>query len=233
VSHPQPENRLLSSLPPAEFARLTAGMTDVTFALKDVLYRSGGGIDHVYFPRSGVLSFLLVMLDGAAAEVATVGFEGMAGAALFLGEDRSPEEVVCQVAPSLCRRMRGADFVAEVDKAGPFRDAVRWFARADRAVTARLSACNALHGVEERCARWLLMTRDRVGADEFGLTQEFLAIMLGVRRPAVTVAAGALQTAGLITYRHGKVRVADPERLEEAACECYPAVRAAFARPIS
>lgn len=229
---PLPENRLLATLPPAEFVRLTAKMTDVTFQVRDVVYRAAGPIGHVYFPRTGTLSYLVIMADGSTAEVTSVGREGMAGAMLFLGEDRSPEEVICQVAPCHCRRMRAAEFVAEVEAGGPFRDAVRWFVRATRIVTARLTACNALHRVEERCARWLLMSRDRVGEDEFPLTQEFLAMMLGVRRSTVTTVAGTLQTAGLITYRHGRVRVLDPERLTEAACECYDAVRRAFTRPI-
>lgn len=150
MSSPLPENRLLSSLPPAEFARLTARMSDVTFAHRELLYQAGRVIDHVYFPRSGLLSFTLSMADGATAEVGTVGYEGMAGGMLFLGEDRSPEDVLCQIGPCHCRRMRAADFVAELDTDGPLRAAVRWFIRADRVVSARLTACNALHGVEER-----------------------------------------------------------------------------------
>lgn len=228
MSTPQPENRLLSALPPAEFDRLTARMTDVTFGHKDVLYRVGGPLDHVYFPRSGVLSAIVVMDDGGSAEVAGIGSEGMAGVSAFLGNDRSREQVVCQVPPCPCRRMPAAEFAAEVNKGGPLRDVAHRYLRGVLAVAAQQTACNCLHAVEERCARWLLECHDRVGADEFSLTHEFLATMLGVRRATVTVSAGALQTAGFIRYKGGKVTVLDRAGLEEVACECYAVVRDAF-----
>jgi CRP-like cAMP-binding protein len=195
---------------------------------------AGDGVTHLLdgeavraWVRDGVLT-----IRGEYDAVIELVRQRLAGAPRFLGEDRSPEEVVCQVAPCHARRLAAADFLAEIDRGGPFRDAARWYARAERLVCARLAACNALHGVEERCARWLLMTRDLVGANEFTLTQEYLAQMLGGRRPTVTAAAGSLQSAGLITYRHGRITITDPGRLEEAACECYGAVRHAFARPI-
>jgi CRP-like cAMP-binding protein len=227
VSTP-PENRLLAALPPAEFNRLTSRMTEVTLGHKDLLYRVGGPIDHVYFPRSGVLSAVVVMLDGQAVEAAVIGREAMAGAGVSLGAATSAEQVFCQIHPCVCRKLPAAEFVAEVAKGGPLRGVVYGYVRAALAVSARQTACNALHSVEERCVRWLLMCHDRAGGDEFNLTHEFLATMLGVRRATVTVTAGALQSAGLITYRHGKVKVIERAELEEATCECYRAIRDAF-----
>jgi CRP-like cAMP-binding protein len=229
MSTPQPENRLLSALPPADFTRLAARMADVTFEHKGVVYRAGGPMDHVYFPRTGVLSAIVVMEDGGSAEVAGIGSEGMAGVSTFLGNDRSREEVVCQVPPCPCRRMPAAEFVAEVAKGGALREVVHRYLRGVLAVAAQHTACNCLHSVEERCARWLLECHDRVEADEFSLTHEFLATMLGVRRATVTVAAGGLQTAGLIRYKGGRVTVRDRAGLEEVACECYAVNRAALA----
>jgi CRP-like cAMP-binding protein len=225
----QPENRLLSALPPHEFDRLTARMTDVTFGPKDVVYRGGGPIPYVYFPRSGVLSSVVVMASGDSAEVAGIGREGMAGASAAPGAERSAEQVFCQVPPSECRRMSAAAFAAEVAKGGPLRDVVYKYLKGVPVVSARQTACNCLHPVDERCARWLLECHDRVGADEFSLTHEFLAIMLGVRRATVTVTAGGFQTAGLISYKGGRVTVVDRAGLEAVACECYAAIRDAFA----
>ena len=222
------ENRLLSALPPHDYARLVARMTDVTFEHRGSAYRSGGPLDAVYFPRSGVMSSVMIMLDGSTAEVAATGAEGMLGSAAFLGATRSVEEVFCQIPPCVCRRLSAADFVAEVARGGVLTAIVHNYTRSVLGTSAQLIACNALHAVNERCARWLLMCRDRVGADDFPLTQEFLATMLGVRRATVTVAAGTLQAAGLIAYRHGRVKLLDAVGLEAASCECYAAMRGAF-----
>jgi CRP-like cAMP-binding protein len=231
MSTPTPENRLLSSLPPPEFDRLTARMTDVTLGYKDLVYRTGGPIDHVYFPRSGMLSAVVVMADGATAEVAAVGLDGMAGASAALGATTSSEQVFCQIPPCECRRMPAAEFVAEVAKGGPLKDLVHKYLRGALTASARQAACNGLHPADERMAQWLLRCRDAVGADEFSLTHEFMATMLGTRRATVTVTAGTLQSAGLISYRHGKVRVIDAAGLEEASCECYRAIRDALGPP--
>jgi CRP-like cAMP-binding protein len=228
---PLPENRLLAALPPDDLARLTARTTGVTFGEKEVVYPASGPIEYVYFPRSGMLSVVLTMGDGATAEVAAVGSEGMAGMSAFIGARTSPHEVLCQVHPSECRKMPVAEFVAAVATCGRFRDLIHGYARAVLVTSARYTACNCLHPIDGRCARWLLQCHDRVGADEFPLTHAFLATMLGVRRATVTEAAGGLQRAGLISYRHGRVTVLKRARLEAAACECYAAVRDAFALP--
>ncbi|VTS00629.1 Transcriptional regulator, Crp/Fnr family OS=Chroococcidiopsis thermalis PCC 7203 GN=Chro_4925 PE=4 SV=1: HTH_Crp_2 [Gemmata massiliana] len=223
------ENRLLASLLPADRARLLARTTEVTFGHRDVVYSAGGAMEYTYFPRAGVLSAVVLMEDGAGAEVAGIGPEGVAGVSTALGADRSNELVLCQVAPCPCHRMSAAEFAAEVAKGGAVRDAVHRYVRAALTVSARQTACNCLHPADERCARWLLQCHDRAAADEFPLTHEFLSQMLGVRRATVTVVAGTLQTAGLITYKNGVVRVRDRGGLEGAACECYAAIRNAFA----
>jgi CRP-like cAMP-binding protein len=225
-----PENRLLATLPPDEYARLTARMTDTAFQLRDVVYRANGPVPYVYFPRSGVLSCVVVLPDGGAAEVGTVGNEGMAGLPAFLGADTSPTEVICQAAPCEMWRMEAAAFRAEAGRDGPFRTLLGRYAQCYLTQVGQTAACNALHGVEERLARWLLMTHDRVGADDLPLTQEFLALMLGVRRASVTVVASALQHAGLIRYQRGRIAVLDRAGLEAASCDCYRMVRAEFDR---
>jgi CRP-like cAMP-binding protein len=231
MSTSPPENRLLAALPAAELTRLTARMTDVTFNLKDVAYASGSLMEYVYFPRSGFLSSVVVMLDGASTETAVIGSEGMGGATVALGASKSFEQVFCQLAPCVCRRMLATEVAAEVARSVPLRDAVYAYLRTALVVSSRQAACNCLHSVDERCARWLLMCHDRAKVDEFPLTHEFLATMLGVRRATVTVTAGSLQSAGLITYRHGKVKVIDRAGLEEATCECYQVIRDALDSP--
>ncbi|HEX4606616.1 MAG TPA: Crp/Fnr family transcriptional regulator [Urbifossiella sp.] len=223
-----PENRLLSALPPHEFDRLTARMTDVSLGHKDMIYRPGGPIEHVYFPRSGMLSAVVVMEGGETAEVAGIGREGMTGASTFLGATHSQEQVFCQVSPCECRKLPAAEFAAEVARGGALRDVVYRYLRGVLTVSARQTACNALHPNDERLAMWLLRCRDAAGADEFNLTHEFMATMLGVRRATVTVTASTLQSAGLISYRSGKVKVLDPAGLETVACECYPVIRDAL-----
>jgi CRP-like cAMP-binding protein len=230
---PPPENRLLAALPPADLTRLLARMTDVTFGHKELLYQADGPIDYVYFPRSGILSAVIVMADGQSAETAAIGREGMVGVATFLGATHSPEQVFCQVHPAECRKFPAAEFVTEVARGGSLRDVVYRYARGVLVASSRQTACNALHSIDERCARWLLMCHDGAGADEFPLTHEFLSTMLGVRRATVTVTAASLQSAGMITYRHGRVKVLDRDGLEESACECYRHIREAFEIPMT
>jgi CRP-like cAMP-binding protein len=200
-------------------------MTDATFALKDIAYRPGGPIDYVYFPRAGMLSAIVVTESGDSAEVAVVGAEGMVGASVALGADRSQEQVFCQMGPCPCRRMPAAEFAAEVEAGGALRGVVRRYLRGVLTILARSTACNCLHPADERAARWLLMCHDRAGGDEFPMTHEFMSVMLGVRRATVTVTAGSLQTAGFIRYKGGKVTVLDRAGLEASACECYAAIR--------
>jgi CRP-like cAMP-binding protein len=228
----RPENRLLAALPKPDFDRLVARMEDVSLAVPDVLYRANGPIDHVYFPRIGVISMVIKMEDGGTVEVGTVGNEGMIGIPALLGADRSPTDVFCQI-PCETRRMRVAAFEEEIRRDGPFRLRVQRYAQSLLNQVSQTAACNRLHSIEERCARWLLISHDRVQADEFPLTQEFLAIMLGVRRSGVTVAAGILQKAGMIRYTRGRIAILDRAALEDASCECYRVVQDDYDRLLS
>ncbi len=231
VSETPVGNRLLAALPAAEAARMVAGMSPSPFATGDVVYRAGGPIRDVYFPRFGAFSLVAVTEDGRSAEAGAVGNEGMVGLAAFHGAVRSRVQVVCQVAPCTALRMAGADFQRESGRPGPFRDLLHRYALALFDQVALNAACNVLHAAPQRCARWLLTARDRAGSDEFPLTHEFLAAMLGVRRATVTIAALAFQSTGAIAYRQGRVRVLNRARLEAAACGCYRAARDYLDRP--
>ncbi|SIO44263.1 transcriptional regulator, Crp/Fnr family [Singulisphaera sp. GP187] len=223
------ENRLLAALPPDEYARILDQAELKSLKLRDILHRAGGPLEHVYFARSGVLSRILIMLDGRAAEVSLVGNMGMVGLTAYLGADTCLTHVICQI-PAEVLRVPALAFATEVRRAGRLQEIVYRYTRVVVNTTSILCACNCLHSIEERCARWILMSWDRAGTDEFPLTQEFLAVMLGVHRPSVTLVAGALQNAGLISYRHGRVTVLDRERLEEVSCECYRTIRDDFDR---
>jgi CRP-like cAMP-binding protein len=226
-----PENRLLALLPSNDFARITSRMTRASFGHKDLLYRCGGPLDYVYFPRSGMLSAVVIMNDGQIAESSVIGREGMLGAAACIGAETSSEQVFCQVCPAECWKMLVGEFVKEVAKGGKFKTIIHNYLRSTLAASARYTACNCLHSVDERCARWLLLCHDGTGTDQFTLTHEFLAIMLGVRRATVTVTARALQSEGIITYRRGKVKIINRAALEKAACECHRAIHDIFRPP--
>jgi CRP-like cAMP-binding protein len=217
----RPQNRLLATLPPGEYSRVVAVMDAVSFPPRAVVYRAGGPLRHVYFPRSGVFSLAVLMADGRTAEVGVVGRDGVLGMPAFHGAVRSRVEVVCQVGPADAWRLPGDAFQREAGRPGPFRELLHRYARVTFDHVAQTAACNGLHTVAQRCARRLLEARDRAGADEFPLTQELLAALLGVRRESITLAANHLQRAGVIEYSRGRVRVRDAGRLEAAACECY------------
>jgi CRP-like cAMP-binding protein len=187
-------------------------------------------IKDVYFPNGGVFSITNQMRNGGLVEVATVGREGMLGIGVFLGDRAGIGRTFQQVADGLLPSMAVARFIEETTSAGPFRDVVGIYAQANLLQIMQCTACNALHNVTQRCCRWLLQTRDRVDDDTFWLKQEFLAVMLGVHRPTVTVVLRALQQEGLIANRYGRIRILNRKRLEAAACECYSVIRGHFAR---
>ena len=223
-------NRLLDSLPANVSDRVKQNLEKVTFTVRKLLYESNAPIEYIYFPLGGVMSLVVEMEDGGTVEVGTIGNEGMVGTPVFLGAEKSPTKAFCQV-PGDCLRMPVASFKRELSaEDGILRDRVSRHAQGMINQISQSVACNHLHSIEERTARWLLMTHDRVGQNELLLTQEFLAQMLGVRRPSVTVAAGLLDKAGLITYKRGRITVVDRERLEEAACECYSVVKREYER---
>jgi CRP-like cAMP-binding protein len=223
-------NRLLDALSPEEYQRLLGATTVATFRLKDVLLTPGKTIDTVYFPQGAVISLLTTMDDGSSIEIATIGNEGLVGVPVFLGAQAMGARDLYQVqVPGHAVAMDAGAFLAAAGR-DPLRGLVQRYAQALFTQVTQQVACNGLHSVEERCSRWMLLTHDRVGSDDFPLTQEFLAQMLGVRRASVTVAAGALQHAGFIRYYRGRVTVINREGLEDASCECYRIIRGEFDR---
>ena len=224
------QNRLLAALPAADYARVQPHLHMNTAVTGRTLQEHGRRITDVYFPNGGVFSVTNEMRDGALVEVATVGREGMLGIGVFLGDRSGTGRTFQQVADGPFPSMSVGRFVKESATAGPFRDIVALYAQANLLQMMQGTACNALHNVTQRCCRWLLQTQDRVGSREFLLKQEFLAIMLGVHRPTVTLVMGTLQDDGLITSKYGRIRVLKRRGLENASCECYEAIRAHFQR---
>jgi CRP-like cAMP-binding protein len=227
--HRKGENRVLTLLPKAERARILARCERVATEAKKTLFRANAPITHVYFPLSGMASMVLNAHSGATVEVGTVGNEGMVGMPVYFGAKSSPTEGIWQVSGEALR-MKAKDFGREIEKGGALRLVLLRFSQALVNQISQSVLCNRLHPVEQRLSRWLLMTHDRAGRDEFGLTQQFVAQMLAVRRPSVTVAAGILQKAGLIRYRRGALAVVDRRRLEASSCECYEVVKKEFER---
>ncbi len=228
-SSPPGENRLLSVLPPDELERLRPHLEPVTLSFRENLYRPNERISHVYFPCSAICSLVLTLEGGATVEVGTVGNEGMLGLHVFLGAGSVPGQSYCQI-PGRALRLPAEILGRETADGGPLHDLLQRYAQALMNLISQSAACNRGHSIDERCARWLLMTHDRVGADRFPLTQQFLAQMLGVRRAGVNAAASILQRAGFIRYSRGVITVTDRPGLESAACACYRTVRDEFER---
>jgi CRP-like cAMP-binding protein len=215
-------NLLLAALSPAERDRLfQTTINIVTPTLKEMLHKPGQPIQYVYFPAGGFCSIVTVLEDGSMVEVATVGREGMVGINAMADGTPPISAAMVQGGGSFCYRMTTDAFRQEMNRRGEFFGVVTRYANALLYLIMQSTACNAVHTVEQRLARWLLMAQDRMEANEFSLTQEFAAMMLGATRPTVTVVAGTLQRAGLITYRRGLVRIVNREKLEDASCECY------------
>lgn len=215
------ENRLLAALPTAELEALRPHLTLVSCGIKDIIYTPNEPICYVLFPLTGVFSLLSVGdEEGVLIEVATVGNDGFVGLPLFLGSQTTPGVSFSQI-PGESLRMQAETFQEAVAERPGFAAVLNRYTLALFTQIAQGSFCNRTHSMEQRCARWLLMTEDRVGGPEFPMTHEFLSQMLGVRRATVTEAVGALQASGLITYRRGVIQVLDRPGLEAAACECY------------
>jgi CRP-like cAMP-binding protein len=214
-------NRLLASLPPDEYRRLVPHLEAYPLILKAVLYKPGEVVDFVYFPGGGFVSVVTVLANGDMVEVATIGNEGMVGGSAMSAGYPELTLTMVQMASDACHRISAAVFRREIERHGALHEVVSRFSQALTGVVMQSTACNATHNIEQRLARWLLTARDRVGADQFPLTQEFLAMMLGAARPTVTIVAGTLQRAGLITYRRGQLSILKSDALEAASCECY------------
>jgi len=215
---------VLAALPRKDYQRLLAGSEPVTLTFGKVLYEPGQTIRHVYFPNDALVSLLTVVAGHLALEVGMVGYEGMVGTPIALGIDTSGVRALVQ-GSGTAMRMTSARFRREFRQCPPLQRALYRYVHVLMAQVTQTAACNRFHKVEARLARWLLMTRDRVRANQFRLTQEFLAHMLGVRRVGVTTAAGALQQRKLIHYSRGEMSILDGNGLEAASCPCYQIVR--------
>jgi len=215
-----PANRLLGLLSSRDYQRLLPHLHRVPLGYRQSLYRARQRLGFVYFIETGVGSLVNTMANGQAAEVGTIGNEGMVGLPLLLGDDRAPTSVYVQV-PGTGLRMTAAQFSAELAKSASMRAVMHHYAHALFNQVAQSAACNHFHSLQQRSCRWILMTHDRMQSDDFLLTQEFLAMMLGVQRTGVSAAAGALQRAGLIRYKRGVITILDRRGLRRLACECY------------
>jgi CRP-like cAMP-binding protein len=224
-------NRIIDALSETERSRLSAIAEPVRLEMKQVLYKEGGPISAVYFPLNAVVSILNLVDETEGVEVATIGNEGLVGLSVsWAVTDSNLRELVQAQVPGDALRIETDEFVRALSDDGTLTSLVHRYTQAFFAQVSQQVACNGLHSIQERCARWLLLTQDRVGADEFPMTQEFLSQMLGVRRPTVTTTAGILAQAGFIRYRRGQLAVTDREGLEDASCECYGVVRDVFDR---
>jgi CRP-like cAMP-binding protein len=214
----------------ADHRRVLPVLDTISLPFQYVLLKPGETAQTIYFPGDGVCSITQVMTNGRAVEVATVGNEGFIGINALFGGERVLGGALVKVPDGAAQVMSARAFQREMNRRGPFSKLINRYAQEFVACLMQSVACNALHSVDQRCARWLLTTRDRVGHNEFPLTQEFLAVMLGVRRPSVTLAVGAMQRAELIDYGHRRVVILDRAGLEAASCECYAVVKKRFAR---
>ena len=225
----RPRNRLLAALPADDFERLAPLLKTVPTRIRQLLHTRGEPVDAVYFLNGGVASITTRLADGTTVEAATVGDEGMLGIEAFLNERPiAAGDVFIQVPDTSAERLSVGDFRRELERHGTLHVMIGRYIEAVIGQMMQSTACNALHHVQQRCARWLLTTHDRMREQDFTLSHEFLAMMLGVQRPTVTVVAGMLQEAGLIRYTHGRVTIRNRKGLEAAACECYAIVRAHF-----
>jgi CRP-like cAMP-binding protein len=222
-------NRLLSLLSDDDYERLRPHLSPVALDYRKSLYEASRPIERVYFPVDGVASLVITTADGASAEVGTIGSEGMVGLPICLGDHDAPSSVYVQV-PGMALETDARVFRDQLERSRTLNLVMLRYAHAFFNQVAQSAACAHLHKVEQRCCRWLLMTRDRMPSDEFLLTHEFLGMMLGVRRTTVTDVMGSLQKAGLIHYRRGHVSILDAEALRHRACECYDTSRREFDR---
>ena len=220
-------NSILAALPPDEMEILQPLLEAVQLPFRQSLYEAGRPVDHVYFLSRGVASMVSEMSDGLAVEIATVGPEGMVGMPILLSADRMASKAFIQV-PGEGVRMEADAFRAIIGRCPALNRLLLRYTLALITFMAQNAACNRAHAVEERCSRWLLLTQDRVRSTSFPLTQEFMAEMLGVRRPTVSIAAGMLAKAGLITYVRGQITILDRRGLEAACCDCYRIIAGEF-----
>ena len=227
--HSARQNHLLAALPDLDYDRLVGDLELIPMPLGDVLYESGSQLGHVYFPTNSIVSLLYVMEDGASAEIAVVGNEGMIGVALFMGGETTPSRAVVQSA-GFAYRLKGQLLKREFTRSASMQNLLLRYTQALLTQMAQTAVCNRHHSVDQQLCRWLLLSLDRLASNELTMTQELIANMLGVRREGVTEAAGKLQDARLIHYSRGRITVVDRPGLEAQACECYRVVKKEFDR---
>jgi CRP-like cAMP-binding protein len=218
------QNKLLEALSAAELKRLRPDLEAVEMALGEVVYESGRPLHHVYFPTNSIVSLLYVLENGASAEIAVVGNEGVVGISLFMGGESTPSRAVVQSAGQAFRLPAKA-LQEEFKRGGAMQHLLLRYTQTLITQMAQTAVCNRHHSVDQQLCRWLLLSIDRLTKPEIGMTQELIANMLGVRREGVTEAAGKLQKAGVISYRRGHIKVLDRPKLEKMSCECYEVVR--------
>jgi len=227
---PEPKsNLLLARLPEAAYQLLVPSLERMPMPLGHAVYESGGAQGYVYFPTSSIVSLLYVMEDGASAEIAVTGNEGLVGIALFMGGETTPSRAVVQSAGEAFR-LRADLLKKEFERGGDLQHLLLRYTQALITQMAQTAVCNRHHSLDQQLCRWLLLSLDRLPSNELNMTQELIANMLGVRREGVTEAAGKLQAAGIIHYSRGKIKVLDRPALEKMSCECYEVVRRETAR---
>ncbi|MFA6311660.1 MAG: Crp/Fnr family transcriptional regulator [Sterolibacterium sp.] len=231
-THDPNQNHLLAALLDAEFERLAPHLELIPMLLGDVLYESGGKMQHVYFPTTSIISLQYVLEDGGSSEIAGVGNEGVLGISLFMGGNTTPSRAVVQTGGH-GYRLSARILMEEFNRAGPVLRLLLRYTQALITQMSQTAVCNRHHSVEQQLCRWLLLTLDRLPSNDLTMTQELIASMLGVRREGVTEAAGKLQNGGFIRYRRGHITVVDRVGLEGEVCECYAVVKKEFARLLS
>jgi len=229
VAKNQVGNKLLAALPSEEYERLRPDLQQVSFSLGKVVYEFGGQLDYVYFPTTVIVSLLYTMENGASAEMGLTGNDGVVGIALFMGGGTMPNRAVVQSAGEALR-LKAKLLQDEFARGGKFQQLLLRYTQALITQISQTAVCNRLHSVDQQLCRWLLLSHDRVQADELIMTQELIADMLGVRREGVTVAAGRLQDAGAISYVRGHIKILNRQKLEQTVCECYRVVKNEFDR---
>ena len=225
---PRPANKILRALPHEEFERLRPKLRDVSFDIGKIVYQAEEPIESVYFINHGIISWLATLEDGNTVEAGVIGNEGLAGMSVLLGADSTPNQALCQSDVHALRISR-AEMITEFRRNEKLNALILRFLHSMFTQVAQTAACNRLHTLDQRLARWLLMTHDRTDGDRFPLTQEFLSRMLGVRRAGVSVAANSLKQSGLIDYHRGNIRIVNREGLEGLSCECYEIVQQEYA----
>jgi CRP-like cAMP-binding protein len=218
------ENKLLAALPAVEWARVQPLLQPVFLPLGEAVYESGIQLENVYFPTTAIISLLYVLADGASAEIAVVGNEGLVGVALFMGGETTPSRAVVQ-SEGWAYRLKGQQLKDEFTRGGAMQQLLLRYTQALLTQMAQTAVCNRHHSIDQQLCRWLLLSLDRLASPELTMTQELIANMLGVRREGVTEAAGKLQSAGLIHYSRGRIEVIDRKGLEARCCECYGVVK--------